>query len=182
MRWSRIMIGFAVLVILVMAGVAVGWWLRSRGPARSPSHTKVRAARRAYDGAPPVIPHPALGGPCINCHTATGRPTPGVGIAPANPHLHTPGMSAQSRCQQCHVFVRDAEVKVSNSFAGLPQRMVSGDRLHPLAPPVIPHHLFMREDCNACHSGPAAREEIRCTHPERVRCLQCHARPPVQLQ
>ncbi len=45
---------------------------------------------------------------------------------------------------------------------------------HYLAPPVIPHQLLMRENCAACHTGPAAREEIRCTHPERVRCAQCH--------
>jgi hypothetical protein len=32
----------------------------------------------------------------------------------------------------------------------------------------------MRENCAACHTGPAAREEIRTTHPERIRCRQCH--------
>jgi cytochrome c-type protein NapB len=32
----------------------------------------------------------------------------------------------------------------------------------------------MRENCTACHDGPAAREEIRTPHPERVRCRQCH--------
>ena len=33
---------------------------------------------------------------------------------------------------------------------------------------------IVRANCVACHSGPAAREEIRTTHPERVRCNQCH--------
>jgi cytochrome c-type protein NapB len=32
----------------------------------------------------------------------------------------------------------------------------------------------MRENCAACHAGPAAREEIRTSHPERTRCRQCH--------
>jgi cytochrome c-type protein NapB len=32
----------------------------------------------------------------------------------------------------------------------------------------------MRENCAACHTGPAAREEIRTSHPERTRCRQCH--------
>jgi cytochrome c-type protein NapB len=32
----------------------------------------------------------------------------------------------------------------------------------------------MRENCAACHSGPGARAEIITTHPERVRCRQCH--------
>ena len=48
------------------------------------------------------------------------------------------------------------------------------DPLNPLAPPVMPHSAFMRENCLACHSGPAAREEIRTPHPERPRCGQCH--------
>jgi hypothetical protein len=32
----------------------------------------------------------------------------------------------------------------------------------------------MREDCAACHESVAGRPEIRCTHPERVNCRQCH--------
>jgi predicted CXXCH cytochrome family protein len=42
------------------------------------------------------------------------------------------------------------------------------------APPTIPHKVFMRENCGACHVGPGAREEILTTHPERTRCRQCH--------
>ena len=40
--------------------------------------------------------------------------------------------------------------------------------------PSIPHPLEGRENCLACHTGPAAREEIRTSHPERERCQQCH--------
>ena len=42
------------------------------------------------------------------------------------------------------------------------------------SPPVIPHKLFMRENCLSCHAGPSAPKEIRMSHPERVNCRQCH--------
>ncbi|MEE8103920.1 MAG: hypothetical protein V3T86_00125 [Planctomycetota bacterium] len=38
----------------------------------------------------------------------------------------------------------------------------------------MPHMIQMHEHCSACHDGRAAREEIRCSHPERDRCRQCH--------
>jgi cytochrome c-type protein NapB len=72
------------------------------------------------------------------------------------------------------VFQRAEDLFAENSFVGLPQDLRSGGRLHPLAPPTIPHKTFMRENCTACHSGAAAREEIRTSHPERTRCRQCH--------
>ncbi len=83
-------------------------------------------------------------------------------------------MSAMSRCGQCHVFRSTDTLFADNDFAGLAQDLRRGKRLHDLAPPVVPHKVFMRENCVACHTGPAAREEIRTTHPERVRCRQCH--------
>jgi cytochrome c-type protein NapB len=97
-------------------------------------------------------------------------------MAPANPHLRTEGLSAFSRCQQCHVFRKTEELFAETTFQGLAQRPRRGERMYAHAPPTIPHHVFMREDCNACHSGPAARKEIECSHPERTRCLQCHGR------
>ncbi|MBX7105162.1 MAG: nitrate reductase cytochrome c-type subunit [Gemmataceae bacterium] len=152
---------------------------RHRGPEPGgpPQATAmlVRADRRAYDGAPPVIPHKPLGGACVTCHAAIARAVPGVGVAPPNPHLKTPGLSDMSRCQQCHVFQTDTTVFVASKFEPLMQQVVPGERLYPHAPPVIPHHLFMREDCAMCHSSTAGRPEIRCTHPERSNCLQCHA-------
>ena len=60
------------------------------------------------------------------------------------------------------------------------QDLRHGLRLHDRAPPTIPHKTFMRENCVACHAGPAAREEIRTSHPERRRCRQCHV--PVATQ
>lgn len=145
------------------------------------SAATVRAVRRLYDGAPPVIPHASFGAACSSCHNERGMDVAGVGFAPPSPHADTRGMATQvegpfSRCQQCHVF-QAPEVEEpwrANQFVGLRQDLRRGRRLYQGAPPVIPHRTFMRENCLACHSGPAAREEIRTTHPERPRCRQCH--------
>ncbi len=134
-----------------------------------------RAERRLFDGAPPTIPHEPLGAACISCHNEEGLAVEGLGFSPPSPHLATAGMSAISRCEQCHVFSSgNPGPWRESSFSGLRQDLRKGQRLHALAPPVVPHAVFMRENCQACHSGPAAREEIRTTHPERVRCQQCH--------
>ena len=137
----------------------------------------VRAERRLFDGAPPVIPHENFGAACISCHDREGMAVEGVGFSPPSPHAETAGMSAMSRCEQCHVRQPGHDAWVENTFAGLRQDLRRGKRLNPLAPPVIPHLLAMRENCVACHSGPAAREEIRTDHPERARCQQCHLEP-----
>jgi cytochrome c-type protein NapB len=134
----------------------------------------MRAARRAYDGAPPVIPHERFGPDCITCHNSQGVDVPGVGFAPPSPHESTEGLSSTSRCTQCHVFRQTEEVFVKSTFEGVPQDLRSGTRAYTGAPPVMPHPVFMRENCLACHSGPAAREEVRTTHPERTNCAQCH--------
>lgn len=152
------------------------FWSGGDRPAEVlPTPAALRADRRSYDGAPPVIPHPVLGGACMNCHNAVGRVIPGIGIAPPSPHGQTPGLSEESNCRQCHVFAQTERVFVVNTFQGLPQAIRLGARLYEGAPPVMPHSTWMREDCLACHAGPAARPEILCTHPERTNCLQCHA-------
>ena len=137
---------------------------------REPEHS---AAGRAFDGAPPVIPHDAFGAACESCHSPDGPKVPELGYAPRSPHGDTAGMQF-SRCQQCHVFQNTEGVWRSTTFAGLPQPSAPAYRAHPLAPPAIPHPVFMREDCLACHDGPAARDAIRTSHPERTRCRQCH--------
>lgn len=133
-----------------------------------------RAERRAYDGAPPVVAHEDFQLTCTECHDREGMDVPDVGFAPPSPHEATAGMSAMSRCEQCHVFSLTDKIFMANRFAGLRQDLRSGARLNPFAPPTLPHKSFMRENCSACHAGPAAREEIRTSHPERVRCRQCH--------
>ncbi len=135
---------------------------------------KVRSERRLYDGAPPTVPHEDMGADCTGCHTIEGTAVEGLGFAPPAPHVLTDGLSNTARCQQCHVFKTTDEVFVESSFSGLVQDLRHGHKLNQLAPPVMPHKSFMRENCISCHSGPAAREEIRTPHPERTRCRQCH--------
>jgi cytochrome c-type protein NapB len=138
--------------------------------------TALRAGRRAYDGAPPVIPHALLGGACSSCHSATGRALPGLGVAPASPHGKTVGIGTDANCRQCHVFKTTGDIFVRSDFVGRSQAVRSSDRRYPGAPPVTPHDTFAREDCVACHAGLAARPEIVCDHAERLNCAQCHAR------
>jgi cytochrome c-type protein NapB len=144
------------------------------------SAAAVRAIRRAYDGAPPVIPHAPVGVECSACHNERGLEVDGLGFAPPSPHARTSGLSALSRCTQCHVYRTVDDVFVASSFEGFAQDLRAGARLNELAPPVMPHGVFMRENCQACHTGPAAREEIRTSHPERPNCSQCHV-PRVTL-
>jgi hypothetical protein len=144
------------------------------GDGAMKSAATVRAGRRLYDGAPPVIPHDDFGMTCTECHNMTGMEVEGVGYAPPQPHADTPGMRSQTRCTQCHVFQQADTLFAASEFVGLRQDLRRGARLNPIAPPTIPHKVFMRENCAACHTGAAAREEIRTTHPERIRCRQCH--------
>lgn len=138
------------------------------------SAAAVRAGRRAYDGAPPTIPHDNFGMSCEACHSGQGQSVPGVGFAPASPHEGTAMAGATARCRQCHVFVTDERLFVASEFVGLEQDLRPGERATPGAPPTIPHRMLMRENCVACHAGPGAREGIRTSHPERWRCRQCH--------
>lgn len=138
------------------------------------STAAVRAERRAYDGAPPTVPHESFGAACTGCHDERGQSVPGVGFAPASPHDGTSKAGGTVRCRQCHVFRTTDDLFVRSEYEGLPQDLVAGDRATAGAPPRIPHRLLMRENCLACHAGPGAREEVRTTHPERTRCRQCH--------
>jgi cytochrome c-type protein NapB len=134
----------------------------------------VRAERRAYDGAPPTIPHDPFGMDCSACHDERGMPVEGVGFAPASPHEGTARAGGTTRCRQCHVFSTDDGTFVDSEYEPFRQDLRAGGRLYDGAPPTIPHRILMRENCLACHDGPGAREEIRTTHPERARCRQCH--------
>jgi cytochrome c-type protein NapB len=160
-------------------------------------------ARRAYPGAPPVIPHPvdegeAFGKACLSCHGSGGWAPRFEAYAPVTPH---PEMIS---CRQCHVpmtpaaaslspsgkegRVRGPEVKGPEAVRGSVSdwQTITPPRLHgaamPGSPPPIPHALQMRENCRACHAGPGAVAELRTTHPERVTCRQCHAlgAPPAE--
>ncbi len=128
-----------------------------------------RAKNRAFDGAPPTIPHrvDSTSAPaCLACH---GQGLI-VGERIATKICHPPF----SNCLQCHVEVsnRDAELTVENLFAGR-LRSGPGERASPGAPPTIPHSVFLRSDCLSCH-GWVARPGIRTTHPWFSACTQCH--------
>lgn len=136
-----------------------------------------RAARRAYDGAPPRIPHavPQLGAlPCVQCHAEGLR----VGAHVAGAMSHG---SFQS-CLGCHVVenapmpgAADALASgppIDNTFVGL-ESPTHGPRALPGSPPVIPHPTRMRERCASCHGVLATG--LRSTHPWRQSCTQCHA-------
>jgi cytochrome c-type protein NapB len=146
-------------------------------------------ARRAYPGAPPVIPHAvdereAFGKACLACHGSGGWVARFEAYAPVTPH---PELIS---CRQCHV--PQASTLASGGGEGRVRGSVSDWQtikprpLHqsamPGSPPPIPHALQMRENCRACHAGPGAVAELRTTHPERVTCRQCHAlgAPPVE--
>lgn len=132
-----------------------------------------RAANRAYDGAPPVIPHPVdqqSVNNCLACH----RDGIQVGdrIATRISHAHFNG------CTQCHVESRNSspvpdEPVTANAFAGM-QRSGAGTRALIGSPPVMPHATWLREDCLSCH-GLVARAGLRTTHPWLSNCTQCHA-------
>ena len=136
--------------------------------------SSTRAARRAYAGAPPVIAHRPLQADCTTCHTAAGLPVPGLGFAPANPHARSRVSERVTNCRQCHLFQRNTTTLVANRFAPDLSPARPTERAFPGGPPVIPHRTFLRDNCLACHAGPAARPEIRCSHPDRQNCLQCH--------
>lgn len=155
---------------------------------------------RAYPGAPPRIPHGFTGdefrtGTCNTCHERGGFSPRFGAYAPVTPH---PDMPA---CLQCHVG-RDEVTGVSlpdldpntvcrqcHAPGATARWMEASVDWRPLAwttpaprsalagAPSIPHELFFRGNCLACHSGPAAVAEIRTAHPEWGNCRQCHAAP-----
>ena len=133
--------------------------------------TKTRAERRAFYGAPPVVPHAPQGAACTTCHTDIGKKVVNLGFAPANPHGDRGDLQ---NCRQCHVFIQSDEQFAANDFQGLRKKSLKGERLFASAPPSIPHPVVMRSNCLACHTGQSARPEILCSHPERVNCAQCH--------
>lgn len=162
LRAGRLVVGCCLLLALLAAA------FESPAVATAEQEAVERVERRLFDGAPPVIPHEDFGD-CTDCHYQEGTEVPDVGFAPASPHANL-----DVRCVQCHVLRTTDDVFTANTFAALRREMEREERPSTSAPPVIPHDVFMRGNCVGCHSGEAAREWIRTSHPERVRCRQCH--------
>lgn len=136
-------------------------------------------ANRAFHGAPPSIPHKVedttgIGGKtCLQCHQSGGYVPKFEAFAPVTPHPDF------INCRQCHVpQLTDQLFKPTNwEHPGTPQlqqRALQG------SPPVIPHNVHLRENCQACHTGPAAVSPIKVSHPERTNCQQCHAKGSIE--
>lgn len=142
-----------------------------------------RAALRAYEGAPPRIPHPIeqRGRPeCAACHEEGMRVSGHV--APAMPH------DTFVSCVQCHVVdeapMPGAEAAlasgppVGTTFAGR-SASARGPRAWAGAPPAMPHSTRMRERCSSCHG--TLSTGIGSPHLGRLSCPQCHA-PNAELE
>jgi cytochrome c-type protein NapB len=138
---------------------------------------QVRASRRAYDGAPPVVPHPIAqdsAASCLACH-ADGLQVKDK-VASKVSHAHF------TSCTQCHVPSLGARIPTTeiawqqpiaeNQFEGL-HAPLKGSRAWPQAPPTVPHPTLMRSDCLSCH-GPNGQFGLRTPHPNRQSCTQCH--------
>jgi cytochrome c-type protein NapB len=138
-----------------------------------------RTSLRAYDGAPPVIPHgidTLSSASCLSCHDKNGN----FVIAGKRPaEISHPWVT---NCTSCHVpadglrQITEPEatrLTVDNSFVGK-RSAGPGPRAYGTAPPTTPHPVWMRQNCMSCH-GPGREQAIRTSHPERHNCLQCHA-------
>ncbi len=134
-----------------------------------------RATLRAYNGAPPVIPHAIDQGAYPNCATCHDRGMRvGERYAPMMPHPR------YENCYQCHVvserpapgFALNDETPPfsDNAFVGL--EVTEGQRAWGGAPPTIPHSTAMRSRCESCHG--VLGHGIRSSHPWRSQCVQCH--------
>ena len=133
-----------------------------------------RSRTRAFDGAPPTIPHPVdfmQSANCIACHGAGLRIGDKLATKISHPFM--------TNCTQCHVesarpeFASVTSPLPENAFIGI-ARSGPGERAWLGAPPTIPHTTWMRQDCTSCH-GLVARPGIRTTHPWLTNCTQCHA-------
>jgi cytochrome c-type protein NapB len=144
-----------------------------------------RSRRRAFNGAPPTVPHPVdpiSPASCLACH---GRPTR-IGTRDVPQMSHAPF----SQCLQCHAPAAgpaagfallgpdegawpEAAAAAANLFEGLAPP-AAGRRAYPGAPPLIPHTTLLRDNCLSGH-GPGGSSAIKTTHPQRTDCRQCHA-------
>lgn len=135
-----------------------------------------RGERRAYNGAPPTIPHAVdaiSSDACLGCHEVGATLEKQRADRMPHPYL--------TACQQCHAPTEspiDPTLLVASRFVGVPAPF-EGERAWKGAPPTIPHTTLMRDTCASCH-GPQGKPGLRTSHPERVSCTQCHA-PSAEL-
>lgn len=157
----------------------------TRTPAMKDAALRDRLRTRAFDGAPPVIPHVVeqqSARSCLVCHGEGLLLSNRIATKISHPHY--------ANCLGCHVeqaggIPVDVPIARANSgdestpksvpgnlFAGR-LRAGPGTRAMPGAPPTIPHTTQLRGDCLSCH-GLIARPGLRTTHPWLQNCVQCH--------
>jgi cytochrome c-type protein NapB len=128
---------------------------------------------RQYPGSPPRIPHDVPRSfeedtmKCLSCHERGGYVADQNAYAPVTPHPE------YESCFQCHVPQRTKELFVETDWQSIKPPKLGLSEMGG-SPPPIPHSLQIREDCIACHTGPAAVAEIRVEHASRGNCRQCH--------
>lgn len=140
---------------------------------------KDRSSRRAYDGAPPTIPHSINYRDvesCSVCHSQNANVMIAGRRSPAMSHPY------MANCTQCHApydglamlqHSGTVGLVVENKFIGA-THSGSGSRAYRGAPPTIPHRVSMRQNCMSCH-GPGMPHAVVTSHPQRSNCQQCHA-------
>ncbi len=131
----------------------------------------MRKTNRAFNGAPPTIPHPMdqmSAVACLACHE-TGFHSESLRISKMSHPFY-------SNCTQCHIESnpqhQTPNVFRESTFVGLPAPS-GGPRAYPDAPPQVPHSTWMRTDCLSCH-GINGHPGLQTTHPWRQNCNQCH--------
>ncbi|MFB6264069.1 MAG: hypothetical protein ABEL76_10665 [Bradymonadaceae bacterium] len=151
---------------------------RDESPDDQRPEENPRSHNRAYDGAPPTVPHPVRQRSpeaCAACHQKGVR----VGERDGPPMSH----DFMVNCIQCHTSSSPDRpfgseppptVTTRNRFEGrdAPDR---GPRAYAGAPPRIPHRTQLRSKCSSCHGkfgrpGPPG-------HGPKAACRQCHADP-----
>ncbi len=132
-----------------------------------------RADLRMYEGAPPVIPHALHNRKCLDCH-AQGMLVEGR-TAPVTPHPQL------TNCMQCHIPQQNVAPFRENDFVR-EVRIAALPKANPSGPPLIPHRIFMRDNCLVCHNDATRKEVVQTTHPERANCRQCHVAQNTEVE
>lgn len=167
--------------------------------SRRSAHPRTLAtfrALRAYPGAPPRIPHGLTPsefqtGACKTCHERGGYSQRFDAYVPVTPHpemgaclqchmgdaelmaIPLPNTDPNARCRQCHALDAARWTESTLNWQPMAWPQLTRNTLG-RSPPPIPHGRQLRENCLACHAGPAGVAEIQTLHPERANCRQCH--------
>ncbi len=164
----QILLGMGLIILLPTLGQSL-----SKKDSVQEMEKEKKASRqslRAFYTAPPVIPHEVTAQrgqkECLYCHKEVLRVGKRISVKTPHPEFFN--------CQQCHV---QGDVKREDSsvttWKGL-EEPKKGTRAHEAAPPTIPHRLFLRKNCNACHGAKNPDKNLRGSHSKRTNCLQCH--------